>query len=415
VCACADMGSAQDAALLAAAHSGNVAAARAALDAGANVECTDKEVRARAWPLLRVRAAAVAAARRPCTRAPCSSARGAGTRRLPTRGADACTSFRSHARQYAQTPLSCAAGRGHLGVAQLLLERRAHIEAIDKARSRCSERARPRARAGRSAPPKRVPRRAAADRVVRCPQPRTEWGAPHRASHAASRATSQPCRAAARRARARARSRALGGLLLRHCAAVARAPFTPIYFALPPHRCRRRHCLRPHIRALTLPPMSAAVLRCVVRAQDGWTPLHHAARFGHASVVTLLCEKGADTKAKSNVRSTCTRAPQRIASCACSEARRRTAAAAVAVASLLFSRVLRRCHRRRAAPRALFAWSVATRPTERRGRGGRGCAGTPVVPSQPRPRWGAHEVCVEGGRRTLRRARRAPHRVPAAP
>jgi hypothetical protein len=55
--------------------------------------------------------------------------------------------------------------------------------------------------------------------------------------------------------------------------------------------------------ALKLCP--AAVLRhvrCVVRAQDGSTPLHYAAAEGHAPVVTLLCERGANKAATDRVR-----------------------------------------------------------------------------------------------------------------
>jgi hypothetical protein len=54
----------------------------------------------------------------------------------------------------------------------------------------------------------------------------------------------------------------------------------------------------------------------LLRAQDGMTPLHWAAYNGHASVVTLLCERGADKETKTEV---CTRhahahapAPQRM-------------------------------------------------------------------------------------------------------
>ena len=59
----------------------------------------------------------------------------------------------------------------------------------------------------------------------------------------------------------------------------------------------------------------AAALRCPVRsllwrladapfaAQTGWTPLHWAARKGHAECAALLVEHGADPTAKaSNVR-----------------------------------------------------------------------------------------------------------------
>jgi ankyrin repeat protein len=44
------------------------------------------------------------------------------------------------------------------------------------------------------------------------------------------------------------------------------------------------------------------VLRCVGRAQSGKTPLHNAAQNGHASVITLLLECGADKEAKNDVR-----------------------------------------------------------------------------------------------------------------
>ena len=46
------------------------------------------------------------------------------------------------------------------------------------------------------------------------------------------------------------------------------------------------------------------VVCCVGGVQDDWTPLHCAAVWGHASVVTLLLERGADIKAKDNVRRT---------------------------------------------------------------------------------------------------------------
>jgi hypothetical protein len=44
---------------------------------------------------------------------------------------------------------------------------------------------------------------------------------------------------------------------------------------------------------------TASLLLC---AQKSNTPLHWAAHNGHASVVTLLCERGADKEAKNNVR-----------------------------------------------------------------------------------------------------------------
>jgi ankyrin repeat protein len=47
----------------------------------------------------------------------------------------------------------------------------------------------------------------------------------------------------------------------------------------------------------------------VWRAQDGKTPLHYAAQEGHAFVLTLLLERGADKEAKQEVRG----APQRMA------------------------------------------------------------------------------------------------------
>ncbi len=43
---------------------------------------------------------------------------------------------------------------------------------------------------------------------------------------------------------------------------------------------------------------------CVGRAQYGQTPLYMAAMSGHASVVTLLLERGADKEAKDEVRLT---------------------------------------------------------------------------------------------------------------
>jgi hypothetical protein len=44
-----------------------------------------------------------------------------------------------------------------------------------------------------------------------------------------------------------------------------------------------------------------------VRAQYGSTPLHIAACAGHASVVTVLCECGADKEAKGWVRNAAAR------------------------------------------------------------------------------------------------------------
>jgi hypothetical protein len=70
-------------------------------------------------------------------------------------------------------------------------------------------------------------------------------------------------------------------------------------------RPRRRHFTR--FRAAwcadPLPRRSAApCVCCVGRAQYGNTPLHEAACEGHASVVTLLLERGADMEAKRHVR-----------------------------------------------------------------------------------------------------------------
>jgi ankyrin repeat protein len=39
-----------------------------------------------------------------------------------------------------------------------------------------------------------------------------------------------------------------------------------------------------------------------VRAQYDWAPLHYAAAEGHASVITLLLERGANMEAKTKVR-----------------------------------------------------------------------------------------------------------------
>jgi hypothetical protein len=51
--------------------------------------------------------------------------------------------------------------------------------------------------------------------------------------------------------------------------------------------------------------------RCVLRAQDEWTPLHYAAQHGYVSIVTLLCERGADKEAKDKVRRAPVPAPLR--------------------------------------------------------------------------------------------------------
>jgi hypothetical protein len=90
--------------LLAAAQSGDVVAARAALDSGADKECEDAEVCCR-W-----RRCALSA---PCARAHTSP---------------------PHRAQYGQTPLAWAAEKGHVGVVQLLVERGCDIETKDNVR-----------------------------------------------------------------------------------------------------------------------------------------------------------------------------------------------------------------------------------------------------------------------------------------
>jgi hypothetical protein len=72
-------------------------------------------------------------------------------------------------------------------------------------------------------------------------------------------------------------------------------------------RERLRHCvcLPLPLPCVTHPPpvpsLCCAALT-VLCAQNGYTPLHLAALCGHASVVTLLCERGANKEAKNNVR-----------------------------------------------------------------------------------------------------------------
>jgi hypothetical protein len=71
-------------------------------------------------------------------------------------------------------------------------------------------------------------------------------------------------------------------------------------------RCRRCAPQGPRLAALDasalLPPLRCAAHTALLCAQMGWTPLHCATAYGRASVVTLLCERGADMEAKDIVR-----------------------------------------------------------------------------------------------------------------
>jgi hypothetical protein len=70
-------------------------------------------------------------------------------------------------------------------------------------------------------------------------------------------------------------------------------------------------------------------------AQYGSTPLHCAAEKGHAPVVTLLLERGANKEAKDIVRSARARAAAH--NCRALSSTRRHAAVAVAVAAICAS------------------------------------------------------------------------------
>jgi hypothetical protein len=70
-------------------------------------------------------------------------------------------------------------------------------------------------------------------------------------------------------------------------------------------------CVTPPIRPPT--PLLCCAVRVVLLllcAQGGGTPLHFAAAYGHASVVTLLCERGANKEAKDYVRTRCNTWPR---------------------------------------------------------------------------------------------------------
>jgi hypothetical protein len=123
----------------------------------------------------------------------------------------------------------------------------------------------------------------------------------------------------------------------------ARACATRILAACVCRGARAHTSARHHRRRCGLPsaplaardasaPLPAAVLRrvrCVVLcAQDGWTPLHNAAYYGHASIVTLLCERGADKEAKDNVRTRHAHAHAHAAAHGCASCTARSGGAA---------------------------------------------------------------------------------------
>jgi hypothetical protein len=102
------MGLAEDSALLEAVKGGDVAAVRAALDAGADLECTDETVR---WELPR-------------------SHKGLSPR------ADAACRARRRRAQKDQTPLGLAADKGLVDVLRLLIQRGAKVGAKSNVRPR---------------------------------------------------------------------------------------------------------------------------------------------------------------------------------------------------------------------------------------------------------------------------------------
>ena len=112
------MGQAEEAQLCEAAKTGDAAAARAALDAGASADCRDAQVR-----------------RGLCGAAALQSRRRCGAAALQLHALrDACAALMPAAPclQYALTPLCWAAERGHPAVVTLLLERGAAVGAASK-------------------------------------------------------------------------------------------------------------------------------------------------------------------------------------------------------------------------------------------------------------------------------------------
>ena len=85
--------------------------------------------------------------------------------------------------------------------------------------------------------------------------------------------------------------------------ATARQPAAAVHARRPFRFRRRAHALlcRAAAGALTRPCRRWS--RCSGRAQGDWTPMHCAARFGNEAVCTLLCERGADVKAKGTLYS----------------------------------------------------------------------------------------------------------------
>jgi hypothetical protein len=286
--------------LLAAVKSGDVAAARAALDSGADKERKDAKVRCG-----RRRSALCAA----------PHARSRVTRRA----------------QYGRTPLSWAAWSGHSGVVQLLVEQGADVGTTNNVRCDAPAAAlrarllrvrlplaalwalRRRGGAGALAAPCA---RFAAPELSVCPPP-----APRARTNAALRGSCAERHASPRRAAPRCAASVLACAAHAHSHAT-RAPPHPPHFrvdctvplcacasaagcgcaSVPPALLLRYARALPCCADAAAASLSAAALRRCGCAQNGNTPLHQAAVNGHVECVALLVERGANKEAKNNVR-----------------------------------------------------------------------------------------------------------------
>jgi hypothetical protein len=176
------------------------------------------------------------------------------------------------------TPLLMTAEKGHLGVVQLLVERGADKEAKDNVRCAAPSLA---AAAACCIGTDASAQRCALQKQGASAREGRNWRRPPLISGG--------CQSVARRAHSRSIT-----LFLLHMRAAAARQSSPL------SRCDA--CAMPCYDDAATASLSAAALRCRVIAQNGMTPLHMAAEYGHVACVALLVECGANKDAKNRVR-----------------------------------------------------------------------------------------------------------------